>query len=274
MHVLEGHKLEVHFCDQVMTFDAPTILVIPGGMLHRLNFKRVGKVNHTMFDPHVLELVRFDEAQGNMLHELACGTMAPTLPIRCGDPGFEQLDVLLSFMDRFAKYQEAGMRLQLKGCLLQILGVLYQYGYLNKRPVRRAQISNSKEARIKELFVYINANYNRPLSIADVAARLNVTRQYFCRLFKKLTNQSFIDYINIIRLNRAAQDILLSNDAINDIALRHGFESISYFFKLFKQHFGSTPKVFRQMQGQTGFEPLDLSGLNCAGFAPTTVVSN
>ncbi len=207
-------------------------------------------------------------AQGNMLYALADGSLALFDPIRRGDPGFEQLDVLLSFMDRFAKYKEAGMRLQLKGCLLQILGILYHYGYLNKRPLRRASHSNSNEERIKDLFNYIEQNYNHPLSIVDVASRLNVSKQYFCRLFKSLTNTSFVNYLNVIRLNHAAQEILLTADSINDIAARNGFDSVSYFFSLFKEHFNCTPKVFRQRQGSTDFEPVDLTILNKSGFDP------
>ena len=262
IHALEGKDLEIFFADRVVRFDAPAIFIVPGKIMHRVEFAAPGKVNHTVFEPSIVELLRYDEAQGNMLLALSDGTIAPMDPIRRGDPGYEQLDHLLDFMDLYAKYKEAGMRLMLKGCILQILGTLYQYGYLNKKPIRRSKMGSSREDRIKELFNYISENYNHPLSIVDVSSRLNVSKQYFCRLFKSLTNVSFVDYLNVIRLNRAAQEIMLSADPINEIAERHGFDSVSYFFKLFKQHFNCTPNAFRQKKGTAGFEPIDSTILN------------
>lgn len=262
VHAIEGKNLEVYFADRVYTFNAPAIILIPGGVMHRNNFLGQGKVNHTLFDPSILELSRYDMAQSNTLNALADGSIALIEPILRGDPGFEQMDILLNFLDRFAKYKEAGMRLQLKGALIQIIGVLYQYGYLNKKPIRRSKRGTSREERIKDLFNYISANYNHPLSIVDVSARLNISKQYFCRFFKNLTGMSFVNYLNVIRLNHAAQEILLTTDPINDIAERNGFDSISYFFKLFKQNFHCTPNIFRQKKGTQNFEPVDLTILD------------
>ena len=73
---------------------------------------------------------------------------------------------------------------------------------------------------------------------------------------------SFVNYLNVIRLNHAAQEILLTTDPINDIAERNGFDSISYFFKLFKHNFHCTPNIFRQKKGTQNFEPVDLTILD------------
>ena len=73
---------------------------------------------------------------------------------------------------------------------------------------------------------------------------------------------SFVNYLNVIRLNHAVQEILLTTDPINDIAERNGFDSISYFFKLFKQNFHCTPNIFRQKKGTQNFEPVDLTILD------------
>lgn len=259
VHVLKGHDLKLHVVGQSFSFNAPAIILIPGGVLHRCEFdSEDGKANHTIFDPKVLELSRFDEAQANMLEALSQGVVKQAAPILRGDPGFERLNVLLDFMDEYAKHQEAGMRLQLKGCLLQILGILYQYGYLNKSPLDRLSENTSREQRIKELFQYIFDNYNHPLSIMDVSMRMGVTKTYFCRLFKSLTGLSFVDYLNLIRLSRAAQEIVLTSGPINDIIERHGFESSSYFFKLFKQKFNCTPNTFRQNKGTVDSHKVNL----------------
>ena len=75
---------------------------------------------------------------------------------------------------------------------------------------------------------------------------LQVTNQYFCRIFKQLTALSFIDYINEFRLQKAAIDIATTADSIRGIGMQHGFDTIGYFFKLFREHYHTTPVKFRK----------------------------
>lgn len=282
IHMVAGKGFEIEFLDRRFTMDAPAIFVVPCSVLHRINFDRsfteygvLGRANHTLFDPSILEMARFDEALNNTLGALESGMLSLSTPILESNIGFAELDKVLNFIDDHAKQKDAGMRLQIKGHLLQVLGLLHSFGYINNYHIERSQRNrqHQNEERIKELFAYIRSNYNRPLSIIDVASRLNVSKQYFCSLFKSLTNMSFVEYLNLVRLNCAAQDILQSGDPINEIAERHGFDSISYFFKVFKQQFNCTPNTFRCNKGvvkESGAQQTDGTAAPAQDKAPDT----
>ncbi len=56
VHALEGKRLEIIFANKSYVFDAPAIVLIPGCVMHRNNFVGEGKINHTLFDPSILDL--------------------------------------------------------------------------------------------------------------------------------------------------------------------------------------------------------------------------
>lgn len=140
-----------------------------------------------------------------------------------------------------------GLTLQVKASLLHLIGSLFEYGYLIKEESgRRQRMSRVSDDNIKELLNYIHANYNCSITISELSGMLQVTNQYFCRIFKQLTALSFIDYINEFRLQKAAIDIATTADSIRGIGMQHGFDTIGYFFKLFREHYHTTPVKFRK----------------------------
>ena len=100
----------------------------------------------------------------------------------------------------------------------------------------------NRQDKLKTLLSYVNENYAKKISMNDAAAFLDVSQQYFCRYFKKSTGMSFVDFLNDLRLRRASQEILLTSKSMQSIATDNGFENIGYFFKLFKQKYGHTPR--------------------------------
>jgi two-component system response regulator YesN len=84
------------------------------------------------------------------------------------------------------------------------------------------------------------------LSLNTVAERFSVSPWYFSRIFNELSGSRFPDYVNNLKLNRARE--LLSQDQtsdINEIALKVGYNSSTYFTSLFKKKFGVSPSKFR-----------------------------
>lgn len=140
----------------------------------------------------------------------------------------------------------SGLMIQFKALLLNIIGCLLEYGYIVKfDTIRKPRISNTNDEKIRSLLTYIHENYNTQIKISNLAERLNVTNQYFCRFFKLLTDMSFIDYINDLRIQMATRDIISTELPIRTISVKHGFESVGYFFKLFKARYNTTPTKYR-----------------------------
>lgn len=144
-------------------------------------------------------------------------------------------------------HQSLGVGLQIKSLLLNLLGTMFTYGHITEsRPSRRHRINRNSDEKIKNMLTYIHSNYNHAISIGDLAVLVDVTNQYFCRFFKHLTDRSFVDYLNDLRLQKAAVDIATTTLPIREISVRHGFETIGYFFKLFREHYKTTPIKYRK----------------------------
>ncbi len=120
-------------------------------------------------------------------------------------------------------------------------------GLLDAIFVDRKRGSESKDHvivdTIKEI---IQANYSNPnLGLQELSDRMKMSSAYVGRIFKRQETISVSDYINEIRLLKSV--MLLENHTlpVNEISEKVGFSSPSYFFKLFKKRFGTTPKDYR-----------------------------
>ena len=91
-----------------------------------------------------------------------------------------------------------------------------------------------------------DANYN----VEALAAAMNMSRSSLHRKIKALTDLSSLDFIRIIRLKHAAELLQEGELRINEICDRVGFQSPSYFSKVFQKQFGVTPTEFAQQNKQ------------------------
>ena len=93
-------------------------------------------------------------------------------------------------------------------------------------------------------------HYRQQITIGQLAGMSHMSDGHFCRLFKKYTFKTPVQYINRVRLS-AAMDLLLESDRkVLDIAFDTGFNSLSYFIGVFKQSMGCTPTEFRRQHGR------------------------
>ena len=93
---------------------------------------------------------------------------------------------------------------------------------------------------------YINAHYAEQLSLEQVAAQVYLNPDYFSRVFKTETGQTFINYLTDVRLQHSVQ--LLENTAlrIQTIAQQVGYYNASYFSTTFKKKYGVSPYEYRR----------------------------
>lgn len=108
-----------------------------------------------------------------------------------------------------------------------------------------AKIGNME--RLEQICAYVEHNYEREITLQEAADTLGLNREYFCRFFKQSTGTSFIRYVNQVRLNYIYQDLLHTDDAVQEIMERHGFYNQKLFYRMFKDRFGCTPREARNM---------------------------
>lgn len=94
---------------------------------------------------------------------------------------------------------------------------------------------------------YAYEHYHEPISLKDIAEKLFINEAYFSNLFSQATGMRYMHFVNLIRINKAAQllkETLLSSKEISD---KVGFMSHSYFNRVFKQQKGISPLMYRKI---------------------------
>jgi len=106
------------------------------------------------------------------------------------------------------------------------------------------QPSNSR--RVEKAFEYLNNNYDKQISLKEIAKLVNMTEVSFSRFIKKRTGSTYIDTLNEIRLGHASRMLIDTTHSIAEISFNCGFNNISNFNRLFKKKKNCTPKEFRE----------------------------
>jgi AraC-like DNA-binding protein len=144
------------------------------------------------------------------------------------------------------------------GSVMELMGILDD---LSVSPDQRAlsgdHIYNADfiymdSRRMEKLIEFMNANFHRPVRLAEAAALVTMAETAFSRFFKTKTGVNFVDFLNDIRLGHASRMLIDTKDSIADIALACGFTSMSNFNRTFKREKGKTPKDFRAKHGNVG----------------------
>lgn len=91
---------------------------------------------------------------------------------------------------------------------------------------------------------YIFSHYKENISLADVAKLCGFSESYFCRQFKLTTGKTYVEFINLLRLNYAKILLLSDKKSILEISQECGFTSVSNFNKVFRNQMKMSPTEF------------------------------
>jgi len=96
---------------------------------------------------------------------------------------------------------------------------------------------------------YIEEHYSdRELNLQKVAAIFKINKTYLSRLMKKELNDSFVDYVTKVRIQKAMELLSQEEDPVRmyDIAMKVGFSSQHYFSRVFRNQVGLSPVEYRR----------------------------
>lgn len=100
----------------------------------------------------------------------------------------------------------------------------------------------------KRILAYTETHYMNDLSLDHLADLMQLHPSYISSLFKKVTGDTFINYLNAFRI-KEAQKLLRTHRhlPVNEIGQRVGYGNKHYFTKVFKRYTGTTPGAFREL---------------------------
>ena len=105
---------------------------------------------------------------------------------------------------------------------------------------------NNTDIMILELKNYIEQNIDKPITLDELAARVNFNKTYLVKRFKTLFEVSPIKFVLNMRIEKAKQMLISENLSIQEIAEKVGFNSLHYFSSVFKQIEGVAPTEYRK----------------------------
>ena len=144
---------------------------------------------------------------------------------------------------RLAEKEEYGFEVYIRNALSAMITTLSQHQFRVSKKTFGKEQRNS--ARIKEMLSFIQANYDRELSIEEIASVCAISTSECIRCFRATISTTPIAYLKSYRLQQAALKLQLSTDKISVIAEKCGFQEMSYFAKSFKEVYGCTPSEYR-----------------------------
>lgn len=127
--------------------------------------------------------------------------------------------------------------------LLNLLATSREFELLHKKPFVN-KYSSKEQQRIRKIYGFIDERYQYKILLEEVADLCNLTRPAFCRYFKKTTGSTFIEFLNQYRVSQAKR-LLLKGKNVSEACYECGFESLSYFNKMFKKITGENPSAFK-----------------------------
>jgi AraC-like DNA-binding protein len=133
--------------------------------------------------------------------------------------------------------------LELMDILLELADCV-QSETLHEQPYYN-QYTEREQNRIKAIFAFIDENYHRNINLQEISSRCHLSREAFCRYFKKMTNASFTEFLNRYRISQS-KNMLMTGYSVTDACYASGFGSLSYFNRIFRRVAGENPSEFRQ----------------------------
>lgn len=106
--------------------------------------------------------------------------------------------------------------------------------------------------RVEKIMNYLNANFDKNVSLGEAARLASMTEVAFSRFFKARIGKTFVDTLIEIRLGHASRMLIDTTHTVNEIAYKCGFNNISNFNRIFKKKKDCTPKEFRMAYTASG----------------------
>lgn len=101
-------------------------------------------------------------------------------------------------------------------------------------------------SRISQIISYIHTHYPDNITLELLTQQFYVSPYHLCREFKRYTNRTIIEYVNITRIMNAQRMIMETDKSITEIGKDTGFSNITHFNRVFKNTTGTTPSAYRK----------------------------
>lgn len=222
------------------------ILLINKEELHSFNIDDNGECfwKTLVFDLSQLNSTIFDSCSVNFIAPIINKEFKfPSIISANSNSNIEIRAILESIINCYNS-KSYGFELEIKSLMFHFFSYLFKNELVNK--IDKHSCNEAKVDKIKTVLSYIEKNYNKEISIDELADMCHYNKYHFMRFFKKHTGKTCTQFIKDYRLDKAVKLLSSTDLAITQIALDVGFSNISYFIRSFKEKNMITPNEFKK----------------------------
>lgn len=244
MYVLKGHGMRI-VGDSIKNFKKDDLVIVGPGVSHVWKNDKEYYADNDLYTEYVVLFIEVELIQKTlfslpelshikkMLHNSDKGIVIPKKKAKKFKPDFVKI----------AKSKGID-KLNHTINLLSELALIDNYKYLSERSFIK-DCDNTDSNRLNRCIDYITDNFQDKVELNKVAELANMTSNSFCRYFKVRTTKTFSQYVTELRLNKACQLLIDTNNNIEDIAFDSGFNAMPNFYKQFNKRMEMSPKEYR-----------------------------
>jgi AraC-like DNA-binding protein len=139
--------------------------------------------------------------------------------------GLERITTLLTILEKMANSKEK-----------QYISPVYH----------QVKIEESEANRLNKVFQHVSDNFQRKITLSEIASIANLSAKAFCRYFKSKTRKTFYDFLLEVRVAHACNLLLEKDMSINEVCYDCGFNNLSNFNRYFKKIMDKTPTNYKR----------------------------
>ena len=234
-------ELKLGVGQETLLLRAGDVAFVQGGTLHSAV---ASDCHYVCFVLDPVRLLSGDDACAEPIQKIAKGKMQVEHFVGQTHPVFA---TICEELHQCLTHREEGFVFFAKGLILQFFGNLLKY-HLYQKPISESSAEEKSVGQMKLVLEHIRRNYSHEIALAELAELADMTPNYFCRYFRKMTGQTPIEYLISYRLESACLALRNSDLMVTDIAFACGFNDVSHFIKSFRRAYRLTPKAYRALQ--------------------------
>ncbi|MCC3868899.1 GH39 family glycosyl hydrolase [Terrisporobacter mayombei] len=161
------------------------------------------------------------------------------------DDRFNLIRSILAQIIYFYMKENNGYKLKINSLLNELIYIIVNRFKSNVEDVYDKKSYKHLE-RLDRVITYLKENYNKEITLSNIAKMEYLSPQYFSKFFEKHMGVNFLTYLNSLRLDHAVKDLISTDYNIIDIASNNGFANVKSFTHLFKISYNDTPSNYRK----------------------------
>lgn len=233
-YIIKGER-EYFIEDEFFKLNTGDLVIIPQNLLHRTEGKGASRI---------LIYFSLDYLKKFFTPEMInCLSIHHPFVFRPEDNLQDQFGLMLNTL--LMEYNRAS-----RECSQQddpiLAGYLYQILFTLTSSSNTYIPQEYSDSRIGNIVKYINENYSQITDIEEIADHFYISKYHLCRIFNQNLGVPLITYLNTIKIRKACDMIKAGKTSFTEIAMKCGFNSSSYFCKVFKAEKSVSPTEYKK----------------------------